>query len=868
MSPLRRFAAGLRALFTRDRVERELDADLRDWIEAAAANGERAGLEPDAARRAARVRMGSLDAVKEAVRDAGWESTFGALLRDLRYGTRVLRKHPGFTATAVLTLALGIGANTAIVSVVSAVLLHPLPYPGPERLADLGPNSLPDILDLADQSRTFEAVGAAAPWALDLVGQGEPLRIDGALIGGDLFATLGVAPMLGRTFTETDARALAADAVVSHRFWTEVLGADPAAVGRPLVLSGRPYVVVGVMPEGFRLPSFAFRSEVWVPLRVAYPDAVDARGAHFLRAVGRLRAGVSLETAQAELVAISARLREAHPTEARPIGASDLRESLVGDMRRPLLLLTGAVGFVLLIACSNVASLLLARSVARGREMQVRHALGASRGRLLRMLLTEAALLSLAGAAGGIVIATQAIRLLMRFAPEDLPAFRHVALDLTTLAVTLLVSLFAGLLFGLGPAWHAWRLRATRPSEERTTGDRAGARRVLVVAEIALAAVLLIGAGLLVRSFQALQGVDLGFEPDDLLTLRLDLPIARYAEIPAQEEFLTRLDRELAGMPGVAAAGMVSELPLTGWRMMHNMIVEGQPAVAEGSEPEIYAHEVSPAFFATLETPLTAGRAFTEADRAGAPLVGIVNEAFARRYFPAGNALGGRARWARGTPDAWMTIVGVVRGMRFEGIDEEQPPTFYTPLAQKQQPWKRWTWIALRSPDARSPRLAEAAKATVWRLDPALPVTAVATMPDVLTASVSARRFNLVLLSAFAVVAMLLAAIGVYGVLAHLVALRRREVGVRVALGALPADILWLMLRQATPLVAWGVLCGGVGALLLTRLLRALLWGVSPTDPMTFGAVLAGLATLGLVASVVPARRALRVDPAEVLRSE
>jgi len=389
-----------------------------------------------------------------------------------------------------------------------------------------------------------------------------------------------------------------------------------------------------------------------------------------------------------------------------------------------------------------------------------------------------------------------------------------------------------------------------------------------VVAEVALAAVLLVGAGLLIRSFRALESVDLGFHPEGLLTLRLDLPIARYEAIPDQEAFLARLDESLGAAPGVASAGLVTELPLGGWRMMHNMIVAGQPAVPEGQEPEIYTHEVSPGFFAAMRTPLVAGRVFTDRDVAGAPLVGVVNEAFARRYFPAAGAVGGRARWARGAPDAWMTIVGVVPDVRFEGVDEEQPPTIYTPLAQKQQPWKRWTSIVLLGRDVPPERLVETAKQAVWRLDPALPVTAAAPMTEVVEASIGARRFNLVVLSAFAAIAVALAFIGVYGVLAHLVAQRTREVGVRVALGATPSDILRLMLRQGVTLVASGVACGGVGALCLTRLLRSLLWGVSPTDPATFAAVLASLAAVGAVASVLPARRALRVDPAVVLRNE
>jgi putative ABC transport system permease protein len=867
MSLLRRLAGGIRGLFRRDRLEQELDEELRGYLDLAARDGVRAGLSPEEAARAARVRMGSLDAIKDEVRDAGWEAAFESFWQDVRYGARVLKNHPGFTCAAVLTLALGIGANAALFSVVSAVLLNPLPYPDGDRLVSLGYQSFPDLRDLADQSEALAAAGAASGWALDLVGKGEPRRVDGALIAGDLFPALGVAPLMGRTFSESDG-AREPVAVVSHRFWRTELGSDASALERPLTLSGRAYTIVGVMPESFRLPFFSFRSDVWVPLRVAYPEAADARGAHFLIGVGRLRGGVDLGRLQAELNVIGERIGKANPTESRTFTARDLRDSLVGAVRAPLLILLGAVALVLIIACSNFASLLLARSVARAREMHVRHALGATRRRLLRQLLTETALLSLSGAGAGIVLASLEMRLLERLMPGDLPSFRSIGLDGRTLLMTLLVSLAGGMLFGLGPAWHAWRLRASRPSGERTTEGRAPARRVLVVAELALATVLLIGAGLLIRSFWQLRNVTLGFDPDRVLTLRLNLPASRYDAIADQETFLWRLDHDLRQVPGTAAAGLISELPLSGWHMMHNMIVEGQPSVPEGQEPEVFTHEVSPDYFTTMGTPIVLGRGLTDEDTSTSPLVGVVNQAFVRRYSPDRSPLGVRARWARGSPDAWMTIVGVVPDMRSESLDEPQPPTIYTPLVQKQQPWKRWASIVVRSRDAAPLLLADAIKQVVWRHDPALPITEVTPMTEVLSESVKARRFNLVVLSVFAALAMILAAVGVYGVLAHLVAQRSREIGVRMALGAQSSDILRLMMRQGYPLISCGLACGGIGALLVSRVLRTLLYGVSPTDPLTIAAVLAGLALLGCLASLVPAWRAMRVHPATVLRAE
>jgi len=869
MSMLRRFAAGLRGLLRKSRIERELDEELRGYLEASVEEHRRAGLGRDEALRAARLEMGSLDAVKDEVRRVGWETALETVWQDIRYGARALRHHPGFACAAILTLALGIGANSAIFSVVSSVLLRPLPYPVPDRLVSLaGGQSFPDIMDLAEQSTSFADLGASGGWPLDLVGEGEPERIDGELVAGNLFRALGVPPLLGRTFSEEDDRARAAVAVVSHDFWRAHLGSDRAALGRQLNLSGAAYTVIGVMPPGFRMPFFSFRSQVWIPFRTGYPEAVEARGAHFLRAAGRLRDGTGLREAQAELNVIGRHIGELNPTDAREFTLRDLREDVVGAVRAPLFILLGAVSLVLLIACGNFASLLLARGVARRQEMRVRHALGAGRARLMRQMLTESALLSLIGGGVGVLLAKPGVALLVRLMPRELPTFHPVAIDSRTMIVTLAVSLATGLVFGMAPALHLWEAREANLSGARSTEGRSPLRRALVVAELALAAVLLIGAGLLIRSFWQLRNVALGFEPRGVLTLRLTLPASRYESISAQESFLARLDEGLRTTPGAAAAGLVSELPLTGWRMMHNMIVEGQAPVPEGAEPEIYTHEISPGYFAAMGTPLRLGRGIDDQDASTSPRVGVVNEAFVRRFFPDRSPLGARARWARGEPNAWMTIVGVAADARFETLEEDQPPTIYTPSTQKQQPWKRWTSVVVRSQSGDPMLLADSVRRQVWRLDARLPITNVTSMSAVMQESVGERRFNLILLSAFAALAIVLAALGVYGVLAHLVAQRSREVGVRMALGAQPSDIFWLMIRQGLPLIGWGVLGGALGALLVTRVLRSLLYGVGAADPATFGAAIAGLALVGLLASFIPARRALRVDPAITLRDE
>ena len=863
-----RFLRGLRALFRRDRVERDLDEELSAYADAAADAKVRGGMDPAAARRAVRVEMGGVDAVKEQVRDVGWETQLDALLRDLRYGARILARHPGFSLAAILTLALGIGANTALFSVVNAVLVRPLPYPDSDRLVTLeSSHSLPDIADLSEMASSFAAMGTAARWDLDLVGQGEPQRVVGELAGENLFPAFGVRAALGRTFDASDDRARAPVAVITDGFWRSHLGADPGVVGRRLQLSGALYEVIGVMPPGFRSPFFSSEAQIWIPFRTGYPEGATARGAHFTLPVARLAPDATLEAAQAELALLSRRIGEKNPEEARTFVAQSLRDRVVGDVRQPLLLLLAAVALVLLVACANYASLLLARGAGRGGEMRLRQALGAARGRLVRQLVTESALLSLLGGLAGAALAGAFLRLLLALRPAGLPALNPIVLDGRALAFALAASFVTGVLFGIAPAWRVAR-GGERLQAGATTAATSPLRRGLVVAQLGLALVLLTGAGLLLRSFWILRHQPNGFEPQGVLTMRLSLPAQRYGSIEAQQGFLARLEAGLRGVPGVRAAGLVTELPLSGWRMMHNMIVEGERAVPEGQEPEIYTHEVSPGYFAALGTPILRGRGVRDTDTPAAPLVGVANEAFVRRFAPDRDPLGLRARWARAEPEAWITIVGVAADARFEDLGTAQEPTIYTPFLQKQQPWKRWTAIVVRPAAGDPMTLAEPVREQVRRLDAALPITDVKPMTSVLLDSMSDRRFHLILLSTFAGLAFVLAVVGVYGVLAHLVAQRAREVGVRMALGARRIDVLWLMLRQGFPLIAGGIACGALGALAATRLMRSLLYGVRPGDPLTFVAAAGSLALVGLLASLIPARRATRVDPTIALRAE
>jgi putative ABC transport system permease protein len=869
LDALGRFLRGLRALVRRDRDERDLDEELRAYADASADAHRRDGMDAGAARRAARVEMGSAEAVREQVGDVGWERRFDAIVRDLRYGARILARHPGFSAAAILTLALGIGANTALFSVVNAVLLKPLPYPDDGRLVTLeGTHSFPDVVDLAGMASSFASAGTLGRWDLDLVGEDEPQRIAAELAGEDVFKALAVPAALGRTFDARDDRARAMVVVVGDAFWRGPLAADPHVLGRRLQLSGKVYEVIGVMPPRFRSPFNGSVAQVWIPFRSGYPEAVEARGAHFTTPVFRLAPGATLASAQAELEILGRRLAAAHPDEARTFVAQPLRDRVVGDVRRPLLLLFAAVSLVLLVACANYASLLLALGAGRGAEMRLRRALGAARGRLVRQLVTESALLSVVGGLAGALLASQGLRALAALRPAGLPALNPISLDLEALAFALVAAFLTGIAFGIVPAWNAARGGERPPSAWATTVAASPLRRGLVIAQLALALVLLTGAGLLIRSFALLRAQPSGFAPDGVLTMRLSLPAARYDSIASQQAFLTRLEEDLRGLPGARAAGLVSELPLSGWRMMHNMIVEGQPEVPAGQEPEVYSHEVSPGWFAAAGTPIVRGRAIGEEDGPGAPLVGVVNEAFVRRFSPGRDPLGLRARWARAESAAWMTIVGVAADARFEDLGEEQPPTIYTPFLQKQVPWKRWTAIAVRTQAGDPMALAEPVRRDVHRIDAALPITDVQPMTAVMLESVSDRRFNLILLCAFAGLAFGLAVVGIHGVLAHLVAQRSREVGVRMALGARRIDVLWLMLRQGLPLIGLGIAGGTLAAVAATRLMRSLLYGITPGDPLTFAAAAACLAVVGLLASLIPAQRATRVDPCIALRAE
>jgi putative ABC transport system permease protein len=797
------------------------------------------------------------------------------LIQDVRYGFRVLAKSPAFTAAAVLTLALGIGANTAIFSVVNAVLLRPLPYRDPGRLVTLaGGQSALDVADFAAQSHTLSNLGTFGEWPLDLLGKGEPQSIPSALVGGSLFETLDVKPFLGRSLTAADDQLGGARVVVtSYGFWKKYLNESPKVLGSALRLSGIPYTVIGVMPPGFDLPRGS--GQLWIPSKVGYAEGAGARGAHFLYAIGRLRDGVQVDAAQAEIDLIGKRLGELYPEESRDRHWSlvPLHQRVVGNIRTALLVLLASVGCVLMIACANFASLQLAKAAARRKEISIRTALGAPRSRIVRLLLTESLLLSLAGGLAGTGLAFWGVDLLLTMKPEGVPRLDTVSIDAATLAFTICISMLTGLLCGLIPALQSSRLEAgsslhssARVSEESFT--RPGLRRVLVVAELAASLVLLTGAGLLIRSFWKLQSVDPGFNADHLLTMSFQLPIAHYTEIPRQEDFFAKLDERLSNLPGVESAAIISELPLAGSTIYHNVLIDGQSPIEPGNEPEALAHEISPDYFRTMGIPVLRGRSFNRQDNQSAERVAIVTQTFVKELLKGRDPIGARVRWARAEKPEWFTIVGVVGDTKHSALDADDASGVYTPLTQKMQPWKRWGVVVLKGKTSDPLSLAPALKQQVWSLDPQLPLTKVETMEEVMALSVAQKRFNMLLLGLFAGSALVLAIVGIYGVIAYLVTQRTHEIGIRMALGAQPADVLKMIVGHGLRLVALGLIGGIIGALAATRALSALLFEIKPADPLTFACTATLLFCIALLASYVPARRAARVDPMVALRDE
>ncbi len=802
------------------------------------------------------------------------------LRQDILYALRRLAHAPGFSLVAIATLALGIGANSAIFSVINAVLVRPLPYAEPEQLVMVSATwkdkpvvmSPQNFLDVAAATQTLQGLAATDTGGVTLTGRGAPERLEGATVSASFFDVLGVPPLVGRGFVAGENEPGHTKVVVlGERLWGSRFGADPAIVGQSILLNREPHLVVGVAPAAAGFPEGA---QLWRPMEYDASFRTLSRGAWYLTVVGRLRPGVSVAEARAELATIAGRLEKQYPEHNEGVGATarPLQAALVGPSRTALLVLLGAVGLVLLIACVNVANLLLARVAARETELAVRAALGAGRRRLVRQLLTESVLLSLLGGAAGVLLAYASLGSLLALQPEGVPRLAEVRIDRAVMLFAAALSMATGLFFGVFPALHTTARPTAQTLREGSrsvlTGSGRRLRGTLVAAQVALAMMLLAGAGLLLRSFDRLRRVDPGFRTENALSFRLSLPETAYPEEPRVAAFYSELQRRLAALPGVRGTGAVMGLPLSGLMFQLTFDVEGRAPVPFAQQPSMQVRVATPGYLEAMGIPLRRGRMLEASDTAGSRPVVVLSESAVRRFFPDEDPIGKRINvgWRRpdDMPKAGGEVVGIVGDVRELGLAKDHPPEIYIPHAQL--PTNSMDVVLRSSLDARS--LTRSVERVVAELDPELPLARVQTLETIVARSVSEPRFYMVLLGAFAAMAVGLAALGIFGVMSYAVVQRSREIGIRVALGADPRDVRGMVLRDALVLTLSGVSAGLAGALALSRVIASLLFQLSPTDPATLAAVAAGLTAVALLASYLPARRATRVDPLEALRSE
>jgi predicted permease len=879
-----RLASLWRNLVHRNRSERDLDDEVRAYAAILEDENVARGLPPEEARRQALIAMGGMEQVKEDVRAARMGALLETVGQDARYGLRALAGAPGFTAAAVLALALGIGATTAIFSVVDAVLLRPLPYRDPARLAVLlhrgrNPVAPANFLDWKRDASSFESMGAADFWQANLTGVDTPERVQGLHVTANLLPMLGVPPLIGRLFApDEDAPGRDHTVVLGYRLWQRRFGGDPSVLGRTVTLDGEAHTVVGVMPRGFEFPPFWARgAEMWAAMPLA--DRAANRTAQSPRVFGRLSPGTSLPQARAEIATLTGRLEQAYPGTNRDVRVLSLDDVVVGDVRPALLVLLGAVAFVLLISCANVAHMLLARAAARHKEVALRVALGASRGRMIRQLLTESVLLASIGGAAGVALAAAATRAVVAFGPADIPRLDATELDLRVLVFAVGVSFLTGIAFGLAPAVQASAPDLNRGLRESERGSTAGAgrhrlRRLLMASEVSLALVLLVGAGLMIRTFVALRGVDPGFHPDHVLTAVVSVTGSPAAAPGRRLAFYRDVLERVRAMPGVVSAGAINHLPLAGDVWGVPFAVEGRPRPAVGESPHATFRAVLPGYFETMGLPLVRGRDFDDRDALGAPGSVVVNEWMARRHWPGEDPIGRRITFDDLDKNPqWFTVTGVARDAARSDWAAPPEEEVYLPLLQSQRylesPQPQYTYLTVvartrSDPAALVPALREAVRSA----DRGVTLSEVQTMDEVVARATASPRFYLLLLGTFAAVALALAAVGIYGVMSYSVARRTNEIGIRMALGARPADVLRLVMGEAGWVAAAGGAAGLLVAALLTRLMAGLLYGVAATDPVTFAAVLTVLTMVALVATYVPARRAVRVDPLAALRTE
>ena len=875
----------LRAVGRRSRVEREMDAELRFHVDAYVEDLVRTGVPRDEAVRRARLEFGGIEQTKETCRDARGINVVESFAQDIRFGLRMLRKSPGFTAVAVLTLALGIGANTAIFSVVNAVLLKPLTIAKPSRVVyvqeqwrDTTPGlSVGSFLDIRRQSRSFSEVCASNNGSFNLESKDNPERLDGEIVTASYFRTFRIQPIAGRVFAEDeDKPGRAGVVVISERLWRARFQRDPAIVGQVLRMNGLPYTVIGVMPKSF--DPLLQNTDVWVP--AAYnAQQIGDRDLHYLSVMGRLNRGVTPAGAQAELEVIARRLQQQYPIDNkdRDIRLTLLTTALLGDQQLTLQLLLGAVGFLLLIACANIANLQLARARTREKEIAVRAALGASAKRIVSQLLIENVVLGLGSGIVGVLFAYWGVSWIVAKGPTDVPRLSQATVDGAALVFACGVALFSSFLFGLAPAMRSGSIPLTEAFKENTgtgSGSRDRVRSALVVVEIALALMLMAGAGLLIRSAVLVSHLDPGFDTANLVVGRVGLSDPGYHDPAVARRTFESLVEAAAALPGVQSAAVVSRAPLAeGWSS-NGVIPEGK-AIDASNVVNALLQIASPSYLSTARVPLRAGRDFTVQDTRDKVLVSVVNETFARTLWPGENPIGKRFACCESGPKGqldpvWHEVVGVVGDVRARGLDRQVQPEFYIPL--EQMPASAWDWLGrtmdlvVRTRNSAFP--ANELRSTVASVAPGVPIYELSTMQQKIAGTLEQSHFDTFLLSLFAGIALLLSSVGIYGVLSYVVAQRTRDIGLRMALGATPRQIAGNVLSYGLRLIGAGMLVGLVSALACARVLSSLLYGVQPSDGITFVCASFALAALALLASYIPARRAMRVDPMVALRYE
>jgi predicted permease len=875
-----------------------MDVELRFHIEAFAEDLVRGGVPLQEAMRRARIEFGGIDRAKEECREARGVTFLESLVRDLRYSLRMLGKKPAFTAAAVLTVALGVGANTAMFSIVSAVLLRPLPFPEPDRLVRIAfnepglglrdvPFSVPELEDLRNRAGVFKDVSTIASASVNLTGAGHPERLEFMVTHPNYFSMLGATPQIGRLFGPQDfALGFAPVAVISDGLWRRSYGADPNVIGRTVRLDNDPYTIVGVLPPGFRHPGPTVSGNVEVFQTAGFsgdPAPTPARGTRFMpAAMGRLKPGITLEQAQARLTAMAIQIRHDYatdyPAQARwTIEIQPLQEALVGNVRPMLLVLLGAVILIVLIVSLNIANLLLARALGRQQEMAVRLALGATRSRLARQMLTESILLSFIGGLAGIATAVCTLSFILRFVPPNIPRLSEVRIDWAVMVFALLISLLTGLLFGLAPAIHSTRAAMSSAIREGSRGSgystkTSRLRDVLVVSELAFAVVLMVGAALLLRTLRDLLQENPGFNPTQVVAANLSLPEPNdpkadpYLSVAQQSSFDRELLRRMSAIPGIELAAITSDLPTTnlsvnGAQAIDALAIEDRP-VESSLDLRAERIRISPDYFKVMQAPLLRGRFFTEGDEDGKPPVVIIDESSARKYWPTRDPLGQRVRFGADPAKSWTTVVGIVKDIKSDGLDIDGIPHIYVPIYQSPN---RDLSIVLRT-SLPAKVLEPQIRNEIQSIDPGLPAFDVSSMNDVVDRSLASRRFSAELVVGFAAVALVLASIGIYSLLAYMVGQRSREIGLRMILGAPRADILKLVLRKGVVLASLGIVAGVVFSACTASMMASLLYGVRPHDPGVFLAVPLLLLVVALLASYIPAWRATKVDPIVALR--